>query len=73
MGQFVGDKDDWNKLKPRIMEITIYVTTGIIAFAIASILYLTQDSSKIVYFMIILGSLSLGLSFWAVTVSAISR
>jgi hypothetical protein len=73
MSQFIGNKDDWNAMKPKIQEISIYCTIGTIMFALSSLLYLTQDPSKLVYFLVLTSSTALGLAFWALTVAAISK
>lgn len=70
---FIGSKDDWNTLKPQLIKINLLVSFGIFAFTIASLIYFTQDPQKAVYFTIIVSCISLGLSFMALSVAAISR
>jgi hypothetical protein len=73
MQSFVGSKDDWNQLKPQLTKITILVTLGMIAFAIASVIYFTQNPAKSIYFTIVISTIALGLAFMSLSVAAISR
>ncbi len=73
MQSFVGSKDDWNQLKPQLTKITILVCIGIVAFAIASLIYFTQNPAKSIYFTIVISAISLGLAFMSLSVAAISR
>lgn len=73
MQSFVGSKDDWNQLKPQLTKITILVTLGMIAFAIASVIYFTQNPAKSIYFTIVVSTIALGLAFMSLSVAAISR
>jgi hypothetical protein len=73
MSNFLGSKDDWNVLKPQLVKIWVLVLLGTIAFMIASLLYFYQDPQKSILFTIVMTVLSLGLSFSALSVAAISR
>lgn len=71
--QFLGSKDDWNTIKPQITKIWILTLVGTFGFMIAALLFFIQDSAKAMYFMIVISCLSLGLSYSALAVAAISR
>jgi hypothetical protein len=73
MSKFLGSKDDWNILKPQIIQITVLVIIGMLAFGVASVMYFTQDASKAIYFSIVVSTISLGLAFMSLSVAAISR
>ena len=71
--QFLGNNDDWNTLKPKITQISIIVTVGILLFWIGSILYISTSDALSIYFCLTLSCLALGLGFWAVVVATITR
>lgn len=73
MTQFVGSKDDWNLIQPQIVKVLILTLIGTLGLIISALLYFTQDSAKAIYFILVLVCLSLGLSFSAVAIAAISR
>lgn len=73
MSQYLGSKDDWNDLKPKVLEVSLYTIFGTIAFGIASIMFMIQTPSKAVYFAIIISVIALGLAFASLTVASISR
>lgn len=73
MSNFVGSKDDWNLIKPQITKIWILTLIGTATLIIASLLYFIQDSEKTIYYILALTCVSLGLSFSALAISAISR
>lgn len=73
MSQFVGSKDDWNVIQPQITKILILIIVGTVALIIASGLYYMQDPAKTIYFILVLCCLSLGLSYAALAIAAISR
>lgn len=73
MSNFVGSKDDWNDLKPKIMQVVLLTVFGTIAFAIASILFFVQYPGYSVYFSMIAACIAIGLSFAALAVAGISR
>ena len=73
MTQFLGSKDDWNDLKPKITEIILYIIFGVIAFTIASLMYYIQNPPATAYFTLIVACMSLGFSYAALAVAAISR
>ncbi|NBR60490.1 hypothetical protein EB118_25380 [bacterium] len=71
--QFLGNNDDWNTLKPRITQISIIVTVGIILFWLGSVLYISTSDVLSIYFCLTIACLSLGLGFWAVIVASITK
>jgi hypothetical protein len=73
MSQFVGSKDDWNVIQPQITKILILTIVGTFALIVASLLYYIQDPAKTIYFILVLCCVSLGLSYAALAISAISR
>jgi hypothetical protein len=73
MANFIGSKDDWNLIKPQITKILILTLIGTFGLIVASLLYFIQDSAKTIYFILILSCMSLGLSFSALAISAISK
>jgi hypothetical protein len=73
MSKFVGSKDDWNVIQPQITKILILTLIGTFGLIITSLLYFIQDSSRTIYFILVLSCLTLGLSFSALAIAAISR
>ena len=73
MSQFVGSKDDWNVIQPQITKVLILTLVGSFGLMIASFLYYIQDPAKTIYFILVLCCLSLGLSYAALAIAAISR
>lgn len=71
--QFLGNNDDWNTLKPKITQISILVTVGIILFWLGSVLYISTSDVLSIYFCLTIACLALGLGFWAVIVASITR
>lgn len=73
MSQFLGSKDDWNELKPKVTEIIIYIIVGMVAFTITSIAYFVQNETSSIYFAIVMSCVAISLSFGAMAIAAISR
>jgi len=73
MSQFVGSKDDWNIIQPQITKVLILTLVGVFGLMVASFLYYIQDPAKTIYFILVLCCLSLGLSYAALAIAAISR
>ena len=73
MSTFVGSKDDWNLIQPQITKVLILTLIGTFGLMIAAFLYFIQDSARTIYFILVISCLSLGLSFSALAVAAISR
>jgi hypothetical protein len=73
MSQFTGSKDDWNLIQPQIVKVLILTLIGTVCLTISALLYFTQDSARAIYFILVMVCVSLGLSFSAVAIAAISR
>lgn len=73
MSQFAGSKDDWNLIQPQITKVLILTLIGTVLLTVAALLYFVQDSARAIYFILVMVCLSLGLSFSALAVAAISR
>lgn len=73
MSNFVGSKDDWNVIQPQIQKILIFTLIGTFGLIVAALLYFVQDPARAMYFVLTVCCLSLGLSFSALAISAISR
>lgn len=73
MSNFVGSKDDWNRIQPQITKILILTLIGTVTLTIASLLYFIQDSARTIYFILVMSCITLGMSFSALAISAISR
>jgi hypothetical protein len=71
--QFVGSKDDWNKVQPQIQRVMILTLIGTIVLMAAVLLFFINDSAKAMYFILIACTLSLGLSYAALAIAAITR
>jgi len=70
---FLGDRDDWIRLKPQITKIWGVTLGGTLALFIVALLFYTQAPDKTMYFILGLTCLSFGLSFSALSLAAISR
>jgi hypothetical protein len=73
MSQFAGSKDDWNLIQPQIVKVLILTLIGTACLTVSALLYFTQDSARAIYFILVMVCVSLGLSFSAVAIAAISR
>lgn len=73
MSKFVGDKDNWNSIQSQISTVLAHIIPGTVLLFIAVFLYFSQDPSKNLYFTLIVSCLSLGLSYAALAIAAISR
>lgn len=73
MSQFLGSKDDWNLIQPQVTKVLILTLIGTMGLMIASILYYVQDPARTMYFVLVVCCLSLGLSYSALAIAAISR
>lgn len=73
MSQFLGSKDDWNDIKPKVMEISLYTFFGTVAFAVATLVYMVSRETFAIYFSIIVSCLALGIAFASLAVASISR
>ena len=73
MSNFIGSKDDWNDLKPKVLQIGLLTVFGTIAFGVASIMYMVQNETFAIYFSMIVATLSLGIAFAGLAIASISR
>ena len=73
MSQFLGSKDDWNVIQPQITKVLILTIIGTVGLLISALLYYIQDPAKTIYFILALSCVSLGLSYAALAIAAISR
>lgn len=71
--QFLGTKEDWNQIQPQVIYILCLTLVGTFGLMVASFFYYIQDPAKTIYFILILCCLSLGLSYSALAISAITR
>jgi hypothetical protein len=71
--QFIGGKEDWNLIQPQVIYILCLTLIGTVGLMVASFFYYIQDPAKTIYFILILCCLSLGLSYAALAIAAISR
>lgn len=72
MSNFTGSKDDWNLIKPQITKVLILTLIGTFGLVVAAMLFFNQNEKHILYFILIISCLSLGLSYSALAISAIS-
>lgn len=73
LSNYLGNNDDWNSLKPKITQISILITVGIILFWLGTIIYLTVNDTYSIYFIATISCLALAMSLWGVVVSTITR
>jgi uncharacterized membrane protein len=73
LSKFAGSSDNWNQIKPQVQKVILLTIFGTIALTIAALFYFVQDPQKTMYFVLVISCLSLGLSYAALGVAAISR
>jgi hypothetical protein len=73
MSKFLGSKDDWNELKPKMTQIGLLIVIGVVAFAVMSTMYFVQNPLSAAYFSIVISCLSMGLAYASLAYAAISR
>ena len=73
LSSFLGNKDDWAKIKPQVIKIWGVTLGGTLALFIVALLFYTQAPDKTMYFILGLTCLSFGLSFSALSMAAITR
>ena len=72
--QIVGGKDDWNLIQSQVGKILILTLIGTVCFTIAVMVFChTLEDPDIIYILIPIACISLGLSYSALAISAISR
>ena len=71
---FLGGSDTWEKIQKealtKVLPLTLF---GTLALFVTSALYLLQDPHKTMYYLLVLSCLSLGLSYSALVIAAISK
>lgn len=73
MSRFVGSKDSWNQISSQVGKIWGLTLAGSFVLFIAALLYFIQDETKTIYFILGLSCITLGLSYSALAISAISK
>lgn len=72
--KFLGSEERWEKIQREVVSKILPLTlVGTLALFVTSALYVLQDPHKTMYFLLVLGCLSLGLSYTAVVISVISK
>lgn len=72
--QMVGSKDDWNLIQAQVVKILVLTLIGTVCFTIAIMIFChTLNPTDIIYVLIPISCLSIGLSYSALAISAISR
>jgi uncharacterized membrane protein len=71
---FLGSDESWEKIQKealtKVLPLTLF---GTLALFVTSALYLLQDPHKTMYYLLVLSCLSLGLSYSALVIAAISK
>jgi hypothetical protein len=70
--KFIGDTATWRAIKPQISRIWWQTSIGAILLFIGMFIYAIQYSTASALFSLVISCLSLGLSFAAISMSAIS-
>ena len=70
---YVGNKDDWNQVKPTIAKISILAVVGAFCLCIFSYLFFVSAGEINIMFLYFMVFLSFGLSVASVAISAITR
>lgn len=71
--QFAGDVDNWQALKPKIIELMTAAILGIIAIVVAVLLYFAQDVKLSMTFATVVSLVALVLAYTALGVAVITR
>lgn len=71
--KYIGGKDDWNTIRPRITTIIGLSIGGALALGLAALMYFMANQEKAIYFQIIVTSLAMGMAYAALAVASISR
>lgn len=69
---FVGTSSTWNAIGEKVNKIWIMSFFGSLLLFIVSIVYFNQNSPKTIYFILLLLCLTLGFSYSALAVAAIT-
>ena len=70
---YVGGKDDWNTIRTKIWTVVGLAIGGALALGLAAILYFLANRENAVFFQIIVTTISLGISYSALAVAAMTR
>ena len=70
---YSGDSDRWVHIQSQVQKVLILTLIGTALFTFAALMYFTQDPTHSIYFVIIMSCLSLGLSYAALAIGAISK
>lgn len=68
----IGDTENWRSIKPQITKIWWYTGVGAVILFIAMFLYILQNSTQSLVFVLTISCISLALSFSAICMAAIS-
>lgn len=72
--QFVGSSDRWEEIKREIMSKVWPLTiVGTIGLFITCSIYILQDPKKSMYFLLVLGCISIGMAYSSLVISIISK
>lgn len=71
--KYLGSTDDWIKIKSHVWTTVGLSIGGSIMLMLATFLYMFKDPQKVTYYLIIITTLSLGLSYASLAISAISK
>lgn len=71
--QYIGGKDDWATITPRITVITGLSIGGALALGLAALMYFTSNPERAIYFQIVVTSLAMGMAYAAMAIATISR
>lgn len=71
--KYLGSTDDWIRIKNHVWTTVGLSIGGSIMLMLAAFLYLFKDPQKVTYYLIIITTLSFGLSYASLAISAISK
>ena len=71
--QFLGNSDNWIQIKQKVTQLWIFTIIGTIALFIASLMYISKYKENANILFLIFICFSLGLSFSAFAMSAITK
>lgn len=72
--KFLGSEERWEKIQREVVSKILPLTImGTLALFVTSALYILQDPEKTMYFLLVLGCISLGMAYTAVVISVISN
>lgn len=70
---YSGDSDQWVNIQSQVQKVLVLTLIGTLLFMFAALMYFTQDPTHAIYFVIVVSCLSLGLSYAALAIGAISK